>query len=313
MSRRRRRGALAALAAALALVTAAGHGPAPVGAAVDTPHQRTTPELALVERTPWVAAEGELRLALELRGIAPDATVRVTVHEPLRGRFELDASITRERLGRTLLTVVDSPVADAAPDGVLRLAVPVTEGTDGPPGSLRLLSEGISPVEVVVTDAEGDELVALVTHLVRLPTEVDAPLGVATALDLGAPPALQGDGSVVVPADVRARLTALADVLERHPDVVVTTMFTAETLSALAGGDAPLDAALVADLRTLTTAGVLAPVWSPWVRVDAARLDVSGLTSVVDEMLARGSATVRSTLGVAPDQATVLLPTEPTP
>lgn len=297
---------VAALALALALVATVAVGPA----AGDV-RQRSDPTLRLLERTPWVAPEGELVLTVALDDPPADGRVVVTVHDRLRGRFELDASIERDGLGAELARVVDAPVAEVAPEGVLRVVVPVTAGT-ADPDRLRLRDGGVHPVEVVALDADGEEVAALVTHLVRLPDEIEATLAVAPTIDLRAPPSLGPDGTVSVPAVARSRLTAVADVLTDHPDAVVTATFTPETLEALGVG-AALDRSLLDDLRALVADGALVAGWSPWVDLDVAALDATGLAAVVDEQLARGASALRTTLGADVDHATVLLTDDPSP
>lgn len=281
----------------------------PAGAA---DRQRDDTRLRLVQRTPWVEPEGELVVTVAVDAPPADGRITVDVHSALRGRFELDASIRRQGLGAPLARVVDAPLAEVAPDGVLRIPVPVTAGA-GEPDRLRLREGGVHPVEVVVRDAGGEEAAALVTHLVRLPDEVEARLGVAPALDLRAPPALGPAGAVTVPPGARPTLTAAADVLAAHPGAVITATFTPETLEALRTGAAPLDRSLLDDLRDLAERGALRAGWSPWVDVDPARLDASGLADVVDELLARGASALRTTIGTATDLGTVILTEAPTP
>ena len=79
--------------------------------------------------------------------------------------------------------------------------------------------EGVYPVELIAQNAAGEPLATLVTHLVVPPEEGDdsPPLGVAVVAEIGAPPALQPDGTVALSPPTVADLTALADGLAGRP------------------------------------------------------------------------------------------------
>ena len=96
-------------------------------------------------------------------------------------------------------------------------------------------------MELIAENAAGEPLATLVTHLVVAPEEGDdsPPLGVAVVAEIGAPPALQPDGTVALSPPTVADLTALVDGLVAVPDVPLTLAITPETVDTLVTSTAP--------------------------------------------------------------------------
>jgi len=311
---------VAALASLVAGATLAASGGPGLAAAVPGPRpvqaQPAGPGLRLVERTAWVAPDGEFALAVRVDDPPADARVRIVVHGALRGRFEFAATLDGSRLGPVRGRPIDAPLADLDPtgDGVLRARIgtgPPGTGPDAPP-AVPITGAGVYPVEVVVTDAAGEPWSSLVTHLVRLPTRIDHPIGLVSVVDLTAPPVRAADGSAAVDADARARLTLARRALDEVPGAILTAPITGDTLEALADGP-ELDVAVVDGLGALARAGRLAIVASGWVRPAPATLDRSGLADMADMQLDRGRDAVTTVLGVAPDPAAAIVVDRPEP
>src|SRR5918998_4105576 len=108
----------------------------------------------------------------------------------------------------------------------------------------RLPSRGVYPVEVRVHSAGGETLDTVVTYLSFLNAETPeyTPLDVAVLVDIAAEPALQPDGTTVLPADTLDRVNERIQVLDRTDGVPLTPAPRPETIEGLADPDPDADA-----------------------------------------------------------------------
>lgn len=287
-----------ALVAAL-LIGWAGLGPV---AAQDVPGVT----VELTDQTAVVAPGGTFAVGLRLDGVPGDGSVEVVIHQRVRSRSELAQSMEGEGLrSEAYRTAIPLTSLGTDADGTRRLALPLAV-TSGP----LLRTEGVYPVEVVAQDAAGTPLTSLITHLIVPPEEGDdaPPLGVAVVADIGAPPALQPDGTAVVDRGAVQDMTELVAGLSGAPDVPATLAIRPETLDALAGSGEPGDAELVASLRA-TTAGrdVLA---LPYVPVSPDALASADLLDELGHQHDRGRAVLTDVLAVDPVDTVAIAPAD---
>jgi hypothetical protein len=297
---------VAALGALLAIVLVATSTlPAPLPRAqADLPDPGAEPALELVSQTP-VAAPGEpFVITLRLTGIPEDGSVALAVHQRVRSRSELALSMQGQELRSVLFPLV-VPLTDlpAQPDGTRRAVLPIDQ-----PGGLPLPAEGVYPVELSAKDAGGNALATLVTHLIVPPANGDdAPnLAVAMVAEVGAPLALQPDGSTeLAPGDVDD-LGALVAGLAAAPGVPATLSVRPETVDALLASDEPGDADLVSALHDAAVDRAI--VDEPYVMLDLDALAHANLVSELDPQLERGRAVLADALGAEPDETVRLAP-----
>jgi hypothetical protein len=203
----------------------------------------------------------------------------------------------RSQIYRVKPTVAELPVAA---DGSRRLSLSLDPTTGGIP----LSTSGAYPVEVIAQDASGVTLATLITHLLVRPAADDEspPLAVAVVAEIGAPPALQPDGTIELGANEVDRAAGLAAALAATPDVPATLSVTPETLDALAAGTDPTHAAVLDQLRAAATdRAVLA---RPYVDVSPDVLDDAGLGGELDQQLEHGRVVLAEALGVEPSVTT---------
>jgi hypothetical protein len=303
---RRASAARAAVAAALVVVLGTVIAPAAAGrvAAVPEKPRVQSGELELVAQTPTVPRGGTFGLRVRLDGVPADGSVQLVLHDRVRSRSELAASMEGEALRPRVLHNVTSFISTlpVAPDGSHRLTI--SFDPEAPTG-IRLSASGAYPLEVIARDAQGTPVADLVTHVIAEPAATDEspPLSVAVVASLGAPPALQPDGSMVLEADDIEDDLALAGVLAESPDVPVTLSAVPETIDAIATGQ--FDD--VAQLEALRAAAVDRSVLArPYVDTSLEALASARLDEQIDGLLARGRIVLTDSLGVEPDDATWL-------
>lgn len=286
------------------LLTAPGHP------AVAAPIHggRSTGAAAVIElatQTAVVPPGGTFAVRLRLEGVPDDGSVRIVIHERVRSRSELAASMDGEGLrSRVLDTVSPLSALNAQADGTLGIAVSL----DPTGGGLALRTEGVYPVELVAQDPTGEPLASLVTHLTLGPAAGDESpsIGVAVVAELGASPALQPDGTTDLAASSVEAITEVVTGLVAVPDVPVTIAAIPETLDALIGSDRPGDIELVEALRLAARdRTVLA---SPYVAISPDSLAAAGLLAERGEQLDRGRRVLADALGAIPTTAVGLAP-----
>ena len=293
-------------ARSIALLALAAAALLPVPAAASTPQPAPTSvqpaELRLVGQTATVAPGEEFEVRVDVGAVPPDGSVRLVLHGRVRSRSELTASI--EGIGlRTEMYAVSRPVAElpVAADGSRRLSLSFDPAQ---PGGIQLSAAGAYPLEVIAQDATGTTVSRLVTHVLAEPPRGDEspPLAVGVLAQLGTPPALQPDGSLVLDRDELDEQLALAQALAEVPAADATLAVVPETIDALAASASDEDLAL---LDAIEAAAVDRSVLAqPYVRISPQVLASAGLRDQVAQALDRGSVVLRDALGVEPDAST---------
>lgn len=279
-----------ALASVLVLVA-----PSAAQDAGDPPPFEGTGAVGLVQQTTWIDPDGDVSLQLDVSAAPADATLEVTFHDRLAGRYQLEPSFSGGSLGRRLRTISSGTVTEADPDGDGRVTVRLgLRSGGGDPARLLVTRAGLHPVQVTVRSAAGEPIGGFVTHVVRVPDEVVQPLGLAVVQAIDAAPSHQADGSIQVSSQTRADLTATTAALLPALDVPITYRITPEALEALAASAEELDAALLGELRTLAETGSIAV--SPYVRLDVDALAAAGMQPTIEAQLQLGTATLESIL-----------------
>ena len=301
-------GSVAAALVAAGLVVLAGAAtvaPAAVAATAEPPGATIGPtgRISLASQTSWVDAAGSYTVRVDIANVREPQSLElaVTLHQAVRSRSQFSRTLDGGLLGDVLWRGPVLPLAGAELDR--GGAIPVTVDLRGPdepyePGRPALPRPGVHPVRVELRDTgTGDVLDAFTTHLVRSRDDDAVALAVAWLQPLGAPPALQPDGSVALDEAVRRRLALITRALGEDP-LAVTLEPTPETLDALSA----LEPELVADLRAaIGAAQVLA---GPYVDVDAAALVAASLEEELAAQRRRGSAVLAAHLGSTIDPAT---------
>lgn len=301
MARRQRASALLTLSLLLALL-------APGAGATTRPTR--APEAAgvqveLVAQTPVVPAGGTFVVRLRLDGVPADGSVRVVVHQRVRSRSELAQSMEGDGLrSRILETATALSTLPTQADGTRRLALSL----DPASGGLPLRTEGVYPVELIAQDAAGSPLATLVTHLIVPPEEGDdaPPLGVAVVAQLGAPPALQPDGTTRLDRAAVDDMAELVSALVATADVPVTLAVTPETVDALASSAEPGDAELVDALRTAAVGRTVLAL--PYVEVSPDDLAPAGLLDELGHQRDRGRQVLTAALAAEPTDSVGMAP-----
>jgi Family of unknown function (DUF6049) len=259
----------------------------------------------LVEQTTWIEPDGDVLLEIDVSDTPRDAIVKVTFHERLAGRFELAESLSGE-VGSTLRTIADQPVAELDPDGDGRVAVAFgLQSSAVDPQRIRVNRGGLHPVKVEVSDLSGDTIGGFVTHVARLPEEIEAQLGLAIVQTFPASPSRQPDGTTSIDAAARSELTSATETFGTDPQVPVTFRFTPELFDALAASAEPLDASLLDDIGAMADTPTTAV--SPYVGLDLDALADAGLDDVVSDQFALGTETTQARIGARPDEDTWII------
>lgn len=273
----------------LALATLVGTGVSPATGSAAAPAQAAT-SIELVSPPAWVHDGDPYQTRVRVSGAPAGATVDMVVYDAVetRRRFHrtLDGELTEERFS------LPEQAATPGSDGTVTLGF--TPGEDGK----RLPGRGVYPVEIRLRSG-GETLDSVLTYLTFLnaATPEFVPLDVAALVDVAATPALQPDGSTVLPDDTLALALQRIEVLDAAGDVPLTLAPRPETLEALAGGGLPA-VGVVEQLRSLARAH---PVLArPFVDVDLVALERVGLRSEANAQADGGANVVRTRLGVEP-------------
>ena len=165
-------------------------------------------------------------------------------------------------------------------------------------GGVDLGGRGTYPVEVQLLGPGGETLDSFVTYLTFLTETPDfPPMAVAVVVDVSGPTALQPDGTVLLDEDTLPRARERADLLAEVPTVPLTVAPRPETLEALAvsGGEG----ARIVDALGPTPPPA-PPLARPFVDVDLAALQRSGLITEANAQAEGGADVVRSRLAAEP-------------
>lgn len=287
----------AALALAAAVVLGA---PLPTVAAPSAPATAPTQAEAAIElvgQTAVAEPGGTFSVRVRLENIPGDGSLRLDLHQRVRSRSELAVTMDGSSLGNLIapqVTPIDALAPDA--DGVRTL----TLSLDPAAGGVTLPAQGVYPVAVRALDAANNEVASLVTHLIAPPTAGDEspPLAVAVVGRLGAPAALQPDGTTVISDSARRSLGELAGAFAAAPDVAATLAITPETVDVLASSSDEADLVLLELLRSAVAGRTT--LRTPYVDVSVDQLARAGLTGELAEQLRRGEEVLSDELGAAP-------------
>lgn len=301
------------LAAVLGPVLALLVASAPAAGAQEAPEPGAAvgeaPPLTVLEQSTWVAPGDTFRLLLDTAGAPADHTLSITVHDAVGSRIAFARTLTGEALGG-----VEVAALQGVPLGFLpRDTGDTTSVVLGPEVTAQLGGPGVYPVDVQLASADGNLVHRLVTFLVRLPTNTDAPpLRVAVILPVDTSPALQPDGQTVIPPDQVAALHLVADALVDNPGLELTVDPEPETIAALATSGEP-ELLEVLERLALGMAGrqVLGGSYADvdvtsWVGTELAGAPLA-------EQVTAGTAALDQHLGVRADRRTWVSPGPTTP
>lgn len=298
----------AAVAAAVLVATLLGPAGA-VGAPTAAAQTPAKSRLSLSSQTPWVGSGTDfvftLKLHIDRTGLPPNATVGVTIFQPVETRSEFAETVE----GRIARSIAASPSAVALgnlpPDqsGDVTVRLPLQDPQQ-PEDDTRIdlgASDGVFPVRVELRDASGSSLDRFVTHLVFLPgSHTGFKLGVAFVLPVQAGISLPPDGPRQVPGldDVASGVQAL-DAFKSVPFLLDPSP---ETVAAL---DASSDDKAGKAVDTLRRLAVDHPVVAgPYVPVSLPGLVGSGLTEEIQAERDRGSTVLGDSLRTRADTHT---------
>jgi hypothetical protein len=257
-------------------ITAGALGGRPVAA-----QGQATPEVVLLQRTPWVAAGDSFEVLVD----APRAAaVEASVHDELvgsGGRSRFRTQLAGGDLGPPIGSA-RSLVSDGS--GRWRLEIPIeptSEQANGEP--LELPTAGVYPLELRAFDDDGNEIGSLLTHIVKSPASGAFP-PLASVLAIAGPTttATQPDGSVRLDDDAVANTITVASAANRVPDVPFLYTSTPETIDALDEVD-----------RTRLRRSSASVPDGPWAGLDmGAWLSEPELSDQLDHQIERGRSTV---------------------
>lgn len=296
-------------------------GAAPTGAQTTPTSTPAAPvtraQLQLVAQDPWTPLGGETRLGLAVTTPPEDAMVSLTVGQALTTRRQYDSAAQGAPI-TSVLGQTSVPLAELAVDddtGRRTLTVGLQSPNDARDATrLNVRRPGVYPLDVELRDADDQTVATLRTMLVVAEADrptVAEPLGVAWVLPVAAAPSFlpngEPDREVLASMRPNGRLGEMAFALRTAADVPVTLAPTAETVEAWSGAgtvDPTIESTFDA-LRAATTGRTV--LNGPYVPIDLAALLASGLTSAVDDELARGSDVLARTLGTTLDAHTRLV------
>jgi hypothetical protein len=255
------------------------------------------PAIELVDQTP-VAAPGSTFVAhVRLPGVPADGSVRIVVHQRVRSRSELAQSMEGEGLRSEVFATVSAISSlPAQTDGSRRLALSL----DPANGGLSLSTEGVYPVELIAQDAAAVPIATLITHLIVPPEVGDEapPLGVAVVAEVGAPTALQPDGTVTLSRTQVDDMAGVVAGLTAASAVPVSIAARPETIDALLASPEPGDPELVAALRQSVAGRTVLAL--PYVEVSPDALAPAGLLDQLGLQTSKGRAVLTDELGAEP-------------
>ncbi|MGK2928325.1 MAG: DUF6049 family protein [Acidimicrobiales bacterium] len=210
----------AVLATVVAMV-AASMGMASIGTAGAAQDEPSGPgpipapaSIALVDRSPWVAADGTIELTVATEGPAEPLLLRARVHEPLDSVEDLDRS-SEQDVGSVVHRSAVVPVGFVPPDSEGNRVVRIPTSVDAADArTARLRDPGVYPVVVTLEDASGP-ISEIRTPVIRLGTG-DEPLlapRLQLLVDLAVPPTIEPDGRRALTDDELDRLDGIASLM----------------------------------------------------------------------------------------------------
>ena len=295
-------------AALLALLLVAMTGAGPAGAQPVPPAGRG--RMTFVAQTPWVPPGGDfqIRLHVDRPTGASSLELALTVFPAVATRSEFGETLADRMPDSALFVVPPVPLAglrtEANGDVIVSVGVRDPAGPRDPSRLPLAARDGVHPVRVELRDKlAGTTVDKFVTHLLYTPElHVTPKLGVSLVFPVHAPPALQPDGTRVLP-DGDA-LIAMAQGVEAVRSTPFTLAPTPETVAALAASNEREAKVLLNALRA--AAAERTTLGGSYVPANLPALMGAGLDGEVASQLNRGAATLTETLGARLDSRTWL-------
>ena len=202
-------------------------------------------DLDVVAQTPWVDPEGLFLLSLDVHDAPEGSRIETTFYsQRVANRAAFNVTLFGAGLeGRSY----DLPTIDVDDEKVVgpstrRTGVSIALVNPGPQGAGRITFEeglrgaGAYPLDVRLIGPDDEELDRLITHLVRLPADLEPvePLRAAMVFPVHAPPSVGPDGRRDLQTADLDRIGGLVDALGGVPYSRATIVPTPETIEALA-------------------------------------------------------------------------------
>ncbi len=225
-------GAVAGAVMVVAIGALLGLGPRPATAQVES-----AGSLSLTGQTTFVRPGGFFDLELRVAGAGVRHTITVEVYPAVESRIEfLDGLRAGADLGEPILRVDAGPIAELQPANTDLISVRIrTSPPDDPRPDTVITDGGVHPVRVVLSQRDAEPVDEVVTHLLALPTDGDAPqpLSVAFVVPVDPPVARGPDQELDVDPESRAIIDNWVEVLRVHQDTPVTFRVPGEYIEAL--------------------------------------------------------------------------------
>lgn len=276
---------------------------APASAHAQTKNEKRTGSLDLRAQTTFRTPDQPFAVSVHVRSsqAAPALELAFGVYRRIAGGRSEFAQTLEGRF-RTRLPVQTVPVA-------LDTLTPNDDGVVTAYVTPSVTREGVYPVRVELREKEsGDVLDDFVTHMVTLPTGVDAdPLDVALVVPVHAPPSVRTDGTMSIGDRWSDAFADLATELADHPTLPLTLAPTAETIEALATSTRAADRETVSALTRVVDRGGHQLVSGTYVPTDVRALLDAGLGGEFDMQLYRARQILQRYLGRSPSATSRLV------
>lgn len=253
------------------------------------------PTITFVRQTAEVDPDGRFTVVFDVDDAPAGGSYVVDIDDRIVTRADLDPPATG--LGGWRATFDPVPLPDDDDDPRIDLALHLYDRGEPRPAdagqwAYQLTEPGVYPVRIRVRDADGNDVAAAVTYLVRRPSpDVEAPTA-DVALLLALTPAAPNQ-KVLDEEAVRGLLDVLAD----HPDVPLTVVIDPDLLDATAATEG--GRVLVDDLADLVAREQVELLGAPFSDLDAAALAANGLADTIAEQARLGAVTYQQRLDQA--------------
>lgn len=289
----------------------------PSAAFAQTAGAPPTPNIEVVEQSPYVHRGETYSITVKLTDAAPTDRVAIAV-----GRSTLSGGRVRQTradlrvedrpadllAGPVVALFQEEPSAARQPNGLVTIPLSICPPAQVQP-DCATLEPGVWPAAIAVGPAGEPRKPkkTIMTQIVIMPdggaVATTPPLEVTIAVPLTAKPALRPDREVRLDSLDRTRLRTLADRIEALPAAVLA--MSPQLLDALELSALPEDRTLLDRLRLLAaTREVLA---LPYSNVDEEAWRAAGLIEELRDQYRVGHDTIRRVLGVEPTQGTTIV------
>ncbi|MDQ1382735.1 MAG: hypothetical protein QOG65_114 [Actinomycetota bacterium] len=310
--------AIAVLAATLVLAGAPGASDAHAQETTTTvPGEKPVPVgLTLLSQSPWVPLRQTftMRLHIDEPALAarPGAAIAVRIDQSKDSRSGFDAVIDKGDPGATLYVPNQISVASLQPDRQGNVSITFGLSNSGVQPTIGINHTGVYPVEVQLVNT-GVASASFVTWLVVVDSRAERPiekkLSVAFVLPAVADPIKLPDGTddPKVVAEMRSggRLDQISQLLARAKDLRISVVLGPETAEAWKrlGQRYPAAKASFARVRAAALRSNTEVLPTPYVPIDAASLEASGLGRYLTTQYDEGQSALRAALGRTPSRA----------